>query len=306
VGATSLFTTVEDLSLWALNFQDPKVGSKTLIEQMNTLAVLNNGQAFGGAYGQFVGPYKGLQQIQHSGGDAGYRSYLCRFPNQDFAVSVVSNSGTSNPGALALQVADLYLKDRFVMEEDSEQETKKTISLSPKQLKALEGNFWNPKRFYSRKIHLKNDSLMYDRGNDFVTPLAPIAENKFIMVGAPTQVTVEFLKEDGQDRMVVVENGEVVAEMVGYTPVDSASVDLKPYLGTYSSEELSTHYTLVEKKGKLVATHSRHSDLPLNLLKPDIFNGGPYNIEFTRDENNSLEGMKVSTGRVQNLWFVKE
>ena len=43
-GATSLFTTVEDLSLWALNFSDPVVGDTTIFKKMNTRAVLNNGE----------------------------------------------------------------------------------------------------------------------------------------------------------------------------------------------------------------------------------------------------------------------
>lgn len=65
VGATSLFTTVEDLSLWAMNFSDVKVGNESLINKMNTLEKLNNGETFGGALGQFVGEYKGLKEIQH-------------------------------------------------------------------------------------------------------------------------------------------------------------------------------------------------------------------------------------------------
>ena len=143
VGATSLFSTVEDLSKWALNFKEPKVGSSAIIEQMNTLAVLNNGETFGGAYGQFVGTYKGLQQIQHSGADAGYRSYFSRFPEQDFAVSVFSNSGSSNPVALALQVADLYLQDAFIEEPKMNQEEEKTLELSENELKSYEGHYWN-------------------------------------------------------------------------------------------------------------------------------------------------------------------
>lgn len=44
VGATSLFTTVEDLSLWAMNFSNPKVGDTTIFNKMNTPAVLNDGK----------------------------------------------------------------------------------------------------------------------------------------------------------------------------------------------------------------------------------------------------------------------
>jgi len=306
VGATSLFTTVEDLSLWAMNFQNPRVGSAAIIDQMNTLAVLNNGKNFAGAYGQFVSPYKGLQQIQHSGGDAGYRSYLCRFPEQDFAVSVFSNSGSSNPAALALQVVDLYLKDDFVETEKNAKKKEKIITLKNEDLKVYEGNFWDAKGLYARKIYVMDDVLQYDRGNGNVTQLAPTANNKFVMLDVPNEVTVEFIKKDGSAHMVVAQDGEVVAEMENYTPVDTESVDVKPYLGSYSSEELSTTYTVVEKEGKLVATHPRVSDLPLTLLKTDIFSVGGNTVVFTRNDKNIIDGLNVSTGRVKNLRFGKE
>ncbi len=305
VGATSLFTTVEDLSLWALNFENLTVGNKAMVDQMNTLAVLNNGETFGGAYGQFVGSYKGLQQIQHGGADAGYRSYLSRFPDQNFAVSVVSNSGASNPGALALQVADLYLKDEFKIEEASPKETEKTIQLSEQELKAFEGHYWNAKDLYSRKIYLKDGRLQYDRGNGNISELAALDKNTFKMLNVPTEVVVVFVLEDGQKRMIVTEGKTIRGTLDQYDPIDPTKVDIEPYLGSYSSEELSTTYTIVEKEGKLVATHPRVSDLPLIFLKTDVFSTGGNTLEFTRDAKNTIDGLKVSTGRVKKLWFSK-
>ena len=37
VGATSLFTTVEDLSLWAMNFENPVVGDRNIVEEMEVV-----------------------------------------------------------------------------------------------------------------------------------------------------------------------------------------------------------------------------------------------------------------------------
>jgi len=305
VGATSLFTTVEDLSLWAMNFKELKVGSKALVDQMNTLAVLNNGETFGGAYGQFVGTYKGLAQVQHSGGDAGYRSHLVRFPEQDFAVSVVSNNGASNPSALALQVADLYLKDEFKEEKESEVKAQKTITLSENELKTFEGSYWDAKDLYSRKIHLKGGSLQYNRGNGNVTELAPIGKNKFVMLDIPNEVVVTFESKDGQDRMVVTEGETVLGTLDEYKPIKESAVDLEPYLGSYTSEELSSAYTIIEKEGKLIATHTRSSDIPLSFVKSDVFNAGGNTIVFTKNDSGSVAGLQVSTGRVKNLKFVK-
>ena len=43
VGATSLFTTVEDMSLWDRNFDSPIVGDETLLAEMHKGGVLNDG-----------------------------------------------------------------------------------------------------------------------------------------------------------------------------------------------------------------------------------------------------------------------
>ncbi len=236
VGATSLFTTVEDLSVWGHHLNRPAANVKSIVEQMNTLAVLNNGTTFGGAYGQFVTPYKGLKHIQHSGGDAGYRSYIGRFPDQDIVVSVVSNFANSNPAGLSLQVADLFLADQIKRPKFSDKEKiPRTIRLKEKDLKAFENYFWNVKAALSRRIYIKNDTLQYARGGGNETALAPIAKNKFVMLNVPGLVTVEFSAEAGKDRMIVYQQNQpdFICEAYDYT--DPVSIDLKQYQGSFYS-----------------------------------------------------------------------
>ena len=108
VGASSLLTTVEDLAKWEQNFYDKQVGGEAVIEQMQTPSVLNDGEKINYAFGLTVGQYKGLKVVEHSGGDAGYRSHLMRFPEQRLSVACLCNLGT-NPGQFARQAADVYL-----------------------------------------------------------------------------------------------------------------------------------------------------------------------------------------------------
>ena len=113
VGATSLFTTAEDLSQWAINFENPVVG-KDVIKKMNTRFVLNNGDTISYAMGQSIDKYKGLNVRAHDGADAGYRSSLYRFPDQKFSVNVLSNLASFNPSGMAVKIADIYLKDKEI------------------------------------------------------------------------------------------------------------------------------------------------------------------------------------------------
>ena len=113
-GSSSLYTTVEDLGLWMLNFDDGRrVGGEAVIKQMHQQGVLNNGGGISYAFGLFIGEYKGLRKVEHGGAWAGLRTHLLRFPQQQFAVVILSNLGTVDPQHLAEQVADIYLADQI-------------------------------------------------------------------------------------------------------------------------------------------------------------------------------------------------
>lgn len=308
VGATSLFTTVEDLALWSINFSSYIVGDKTIIDKMNTLAVLNNGETFGGAYGQFKNTYKGLNQIQHGGGDAGYRSYLGRFPDQKFAVMVFSNLAQSNPGNLALQVADLYLNDSFEKEIDVTIVPKITveyINLTNEQLKILSGHFWNDDQKYARKIYVKNDTLRYFRGEGNESALAPISINEFKMLGVNVDLRVKFSKSNEKRQMTVLidDNDPIISHE--FTPPNYTVSGLKEFTGEYYSPELNTTYKSVLKNDKLTFTHARASDIIISAAKSDMFYIGGYSFIFERNDNQHITGFRVSVGRVKNLWFEK-
>jgi CubicO group peptidase (beta-lactamase class C family) len=309
VGATSLFTTAEDLSLWAMNFSSLKVGNAALIKQMNTLAVLNNGETFGGAYGQFVNKYKGLNQIQHGGADAGYRSYLGRFPDQNFAVLVLSNYAATNSGRLSLQVADLYLKENFIpATPEANKKEVKYKKLKTKELQSFAADYWNEAGSYSRKIYVKNDTLMYFRGEGNESPLAPIGANLFQMLNVAVDLKVKFNKEDDLNGMIVtIDDGDpIVSDR--YTPANYSSAELGQFTGVFYSDELSTAYTFTLIDDKLVASHSKLSDINLTPIRKDRFSGDRWffsNIKFERDANNAITGIRVSSGRVTNLYFEK-
>ncbi len=305
-GATSLFTTAEDLALWTLNFQNPKIGNQAMIDQMNTLATLNNGETFGGAYGQFVGTYKGHKQIQHGGADAGYRSYLARFPENNLAVITMSNFADSNPWNLAMKVADLYLEDESKTGEE-EREPSIYKSLSPEHLKQFEGHYWSEEDQLSRQIKLEKDTLRYIRSENNKTALVPVDFNKFEMHNIATHVTVEFTNENNNRGMKVTEGNGKQYQFGKYIPIDPSTYNISPYVGTYFCPELMTEYQIIFKNGKLLAKHFRLGDIPLTIIREDQIEApGGIKIHMQRSEDGKVNGMKVSTGRVYDLMFVKK
>src|SRR5580692_4937875 len=109
IGDGGLMSSVDDLLLWDRNFYADKLGKGTLLREIQTPGVLNSGKQIEYALGLFISSYRGLPIVEHGGALFGYRTELLRFPQQKFSVITLCNLGTSNPGQLSYQVADLYL-----------------------------------------------------------------------------------------------------------------------------------------------------------------------------------------------------
>src|SRR6202795_732716 len=109
IGDGGLMGSLDDLLQWGRNFYANKLGKGTLLKEMQTQGVLNNGKQIEYALGLFISIYRGLPIMAHDGALFGYRTTLLRFLQQKFSVITLCNVGTSNPGRLSYQVADLYL-----------------------------------------------------------------------------------------------------------------------------------------------------------------------------------------------------
>lgn len=311
VGATSLFTTVEDLSLWALNFSSPKIGSPELFTEMNTPVVLNNGKTIGGALGQFVGKYKGLNEIQHGGADAGYRSYLTRFPDQNFSVVVFSNNASFESGTMAHEITDIYLKDLIKTKPKNDVAVPDTgkdkITIDQKTIRSYMGDYELQPGFIISITEDSGQLLAQATGQQKVTLIA-LSQTKFKIAGVEAQITFIPAENEKVESFKLEQRGQIMnaLRIIAY---DKTSVDLSKFTGRFYSEELSTEYEFVVEGNKLIARHNRHSDIALDPIKKDMFSGSEWffnRIEFIRDADDKISGCKVSSGRVRNLLFLKE
>lgn len=167
LGSSSLYSTVEDLAKWILNFDDVRIGRQTVIEQMHQRGVLNNGEQIDYAFGLNIGEYRGLKTVGHSGSWRGFRSHLMRFPDQKFGIVILCNLDTFNPLRLAEEVADLYLADVLTPVEASElnkatepAEDIKSEPLTPEQLAEFEGDYYTEELDTTYTIGVRGDGLV--------------------------------------------------------------------------------------------------------------------------------------------------
>lgn len=311
VGPTSLFTTAEDFGKWALNFQNPIVGDASIIKKLNAKTKLNSGSETGYAMGQFVGTYRGIDLIVHSGSDAGYKAYFARIPSHNLSVAVFSNLSAIDPIDQVFAVADLFLEGKFSKPDTSNEEKIVVhdpsifVKLSKKQLSKFLGEYWEVDEKYKRKIMLKNDTLIYYRNEKSETRLIPTSKNRFKMFNDPNDVDVIFEKnKNGIKTMKVIINDRKPILFVAFGPVD-----LKEYVGVYYSEELGTSYQIQIKNDKLTLVHQRVKDTYFDPINKNRFvsrKRAIQELKFMRNKKGRIIGFKASNNRVKNLVFTKQ
>jgi CubicO group peptidase (beta-lactamase class C family) len=309
VGATSLFTTVEDLSRWADNFFTKKVGGPQVIAQMEEQGVLNSGKKIDYASGVSIGKYRGLKTISHSGGDAGFRSHLILFPDQKFAVAVLSNCGNINTGRLARQTSEVFLRD-IMEEEPAESKTseRKVAAIPSSVLEVYEGKY-ELEDGNTMIITKEGDRLMAEHpAAPEKIQLFPEAMAKFFIKEADVQVHFHPEKDGYVERLTLFMEGNALKgkriKIKELTPGQ-----MQEYTGDYYSRELGTSYKLILEENKLLARHRRHGNIPLVLKKKDEFTGRTWffqKIRFMRNEKQEISGFLLTGGRVRNLRFVKQ
>lgn len=193
VGPTSLFTTVEDLSKWVNNFENPIVGNAKLIEEFNEISLLDNHQPVVyrataedttyHAKGQLHWNHKGLKLISHGGHDAGFRAFLARFPENNFSIITLSNDEHYDILKNGIGIADFYLKGELkevkLTGEQLNQNSSDNVDQYTTNLKDFEGNYYSDELTTNYSIKVLADKLVMSHKRLSDTELSQIGKDKF-------------------------------------------------------------------------------------------------------------------------------
>jgi CubicO group peptidase (beta-lactamase class C family) len=304
VGATSLFTTVGDVLRWTRNLDEGTVGGRGVLEAMHQRGVLNSGDTLGYAAGLGIGEHRGLSLIGHSGGDAGFRTYVGRFPDQGVAVAVFSNAASFNASQMALRAADLYLEEHIheTAEAPAAESTEPArADVDPAVFDDYEGSYAFPSGLQV-DVRREGDRLVGQVAGQPPAELIPRSDAEFFVPAA--SATITFEREGGEVTSLVSVQGNAVQTARRIPPFDPASVVLEDYVGRYYSAELETSYRVVLEEGRLRAIHVRHDPIDIfDPVGPDRFESEFGQIQFERDGAGTVTRMLASSGRVRNLRF---
>jgi CubicO group peptidase (beta-lactamase class C family) len=304
LGSSSLFTTVDDMAKWLMNFDDPVVGGDSVIRLMRTQGVLNNGQRISYAFGLNLGDYRGLPTVSHGGSWEGFRTFLLHFPVQRFGVVVLSNDSRVAAGRRAHQVADIYLAG----EREGQRAVATNWALLPEvdvPTEVLDEYAGTYKLGPGWLVTLtrQRDSLMVQATAEDRFPTRAVSRTEFYV---PAYGASVHIRRDTTGAVTHIEYRRIRGERVELripTPEE-----LPAYEGRYYSEELDSSYEMRAEDGDLIAGHRRHGDIVLLPLLEDEFRGEAWflrEVKFVRDESGTVNEMLISNGRSRNLSFRK-
>jgi CubicO group peptidase (beta-lactamase class C family) len=308
VGATSLFTTAPDLARWLDNFREPKVGGRKAIQRLEEQAVLADSNKVDYALGLAIGQYRGLKTISHGGGDAGYRSFVLWFPEQELGIAVVSGLASFDSGGTANKVAELFLRDQMTQQptkaaQQPSEPPRLYITLSSNTLDQYVGCY-KLDAGIDANIRNRNGKLMAEVPGQGTEELHPLATNRFFVEQVNGMVEFEA-KPPGPLRLKFTHNGATInGERTALVPWEPSH--LEQYQGVYWSDELETQYTITLKGGKLTADHVHHGELALIPASQDRFNTTEWfmpQVNFLRDSSNNVSGLTMGGGRLTAIRF---
>lgn len=322
VGATSLFTTVEDMVKWDRNMDTGEVGGKDLVEQLHERTVLNNGKELSYAFGISIEKYHGLTKVGHGGADSGYRTYIARYPDVHMLIIVFCNLGSMIPQKLGHQIMDICIEEGLVqlpanvLKEIKDSKITSTSQTDKKTEESLHSDFnlevWKEKieGLYEIstgvliQLKLTDDNILgrilSDESRIFV--FHPVTAFSFEDSQSGLNLELQLSQENDLEGITII-SGNTKINLTKHESFTLPEEDQKEYIGQYFSEELQVKYTLIQKKDQLQFVHHRIDDIPLIALQKDLFHGSMFQFRFFRNEEGQIIGFYVSSGRVRNLKF---
>ena len=299
VGNSGLFTTAGDLLLWQQNFAEQRVGSPAALAAMQTAATLSGGATSPYGLGVFVGKYRGLRTISHSGGDPGYAANLVRYSDRGLGIAILCNFDDPPLGRMTDDFADIFLGDapenRAAPEVGPDV---KIVQLTTEELALRAGVYRDSQTDTFSRLYVRDGKLMTEAAGD-TFELTPTSANLFILSG--TSIALEFT---GDRELHIVGFGPKPTVVQKVDPLKLSASELNTYAGQYTNAEVEATFTMAAADSKLVLRRHARPDIVLDPVYPDTFQANLVGLmKFSRDAAGKVTGFSIKTDGVRNIRF---
>lgn len=299
VGSTGLNTTIDDLSLWAMNFKKKTIGNDAIFNKMKEKSRLNSGELIPYGLGLENQVYKGLDIVFHGGGIGRYGSRILIIPEQNFSIVYMCNSHEFHPFDIVYPIIDYYLADEEI--------APPTKTINQTLLQNFVGDYG---KFFEMvfTFSIEKDTLFLQiKGDNNKVKLPQISDNEFTYPNIPhSKFVFEKLNEQSSNFVKWhIADFSYKGQKIELKDFDKEKINKNELVGMYYNTELNTNYNFVIKENNLFAIHSRNGEISLTAFQPDVFTSNIGTIELIRNDQKKVIGFKLSTQGINNIKFDK-
>lgn len=287
-GNGGLLTTVADLLRWNEALTSGALGG--VRDELQTQGRLTGGRQIEYALGLRVAPYRGVDEVSHSGSTAGYRAYLARYPRQGLSVAVLCNVAEANPTLLAHRTAEVFLGAHL-----RDLAVAPAITLPAAELERYAGLFRSRRTGEPLPFVVADGALTLGSG----ARLEPIGPTTF-RAGVRQ---VEMVPGEPRTVRILLPDGDTVI----YEAVERwepTAAQLAELAGAYRSDEAEADFTTAVEDGRLVLRRRPDWRRELTPVYGDAFTTSEgVLIRFIRGADGRVQAFTVSIDRVRGLLF---
>jgi len=308
VGPASLYSSVNDLARWAMNYYAPKVGNAETIQLMTEPGRLDDGTVLKSARGIEVDHYKGRLRYAHSGSQAGYHTFFSVFPEQKLAIIVLGNIDDFKPQRSSESVADLFLPAGPAIQPPPPVNWADTglAVIKDTMIRQFLGSYVSDDAV-AFTVTIRNNKCLLVNEVGATSLLKPVNGHTYTYFGNP-DATFVFGRDSKNEKIIDEYWPGRSRHFVTYDLRVKTDDELSCYTGVYFCEELDCSYRILLKDHQLFLSGYKGKDIPLKLYGDDQLTNTTWympNIMMLRDRQHRITGFEVDSDRVMHLPFRK-
>jgi CubicO group peptidase (beta-lactamase class C family) len=307
-GGGALLSTASDLLIWNEALTSVRLG-RFVTEKLQEPATLSNGRRLGYARGLFLDTNRGGRVVWHTGGAAGYKSLLSRFPEQGLSLAILCNAGESadrTVTAFARRIFDLFVPGTTAPAADARAPATSAGGrhVEGLDLKSRSGLFFSERTGDPLRLGVENGRLRIQGG----PPLDTVSRDRF----RNPRGALRFMSQDEFELRVVSPDEIELTSMEGKAtryrrgrPQAPTAADLQALAGRYDNEETRAVLQVAPGMHGLLVRLNDSTPFPFAPVDRDTFQLGGMIVRFRRDKDGKVVGLAYSNPVVRRIEFTR-
>ena len=303
-GGGAIVSTIGDMLIWQDALASAKLG-KSLTDKLHEQTRLSTGRKLDYARGVIVDSTPGGVVISHSGGAAGFSTWMGRVPEHDLSVAVSCNFDPVSATNLAGRVID----DVFLPPDPqalARWRATRPVAAPGVDVSSREGLFFDERTGEPMRLGINNGRLQIVNG----PPLVPVSATTF-RVPRP----VPFFRSQDDPVITFVDADHIeIKSMEGQVtryhraqPYTPGTADLQGVDGRYESTELGSIFEILPGTNGIAMRFENAPDKSLTLtpVARDTYMFRMIVVRFRRDASGKVTGFVYDNPVVKGIQFTR-